>query len=84
MDEGVVHYCVTNMPGAVARTSTLALNNMTLPYVRELANKGWRRALAEHPHFARGLNIHAGRVMHAAVAEALDYSVASVERACAA
>jgi alanine dehydrogenase len=70
IEEGVVHYCVTNMPGAVARTSTFALNNATLPYVLALAGKGVRRALAEDPHLRAGLNVHAGRVTYRAVAEA--------------
>jgi alanine dehydrogenase len=76
VEEGVVHYCVTNMPGAVARTSTIALNNATLPFVLALADKGWRRAMREDPHLAEGLNIHEGRVTHAAVARdlGLDYS----------
>jgi alanine dehydrogenase len=72
IDEGVVHYCVTNMPGAVARTSTLALTNVTLPYVRALANKGWSRALAEDRHFANGLNVHSGAIRHPEVAAALN------------
>ncbi len=72
VDEGVVHYCVANMPGAVARTSTLALNNATLPFVLALADKGYRRALADDPHLKAGLNIHRGRVTHPAVADALD------------
>ncbi|NMG55569.1 alanine dehydrogenase [Aromatoleum aromaticum] len=67
----IVHYCVANMPGAVARTSTLALNAATLPCVLALADKGWRQALRDDPHLARGLNICAGRVMHPGVAEAL-------------
>ncbi len=71
VEEGVVHYCVTNMPGAVARTSTIALNNATLPFVLALADKGWRRAMRDDPHLAEGLNIHEGRVTHSAVAEAL-------------
>jgi alanine dehydrogenase len=71
VEEGVVHYCVTNMPGAVARTSAVALNNATLPCTLQLAEKGWRRACAENPHLARGLNVHRGRVTHPAVAEAL-------------
>src|SRR6266853_4244402 len=71
VEEGVVHYCVTNMPGAVARTSTFALNNATLPFVLAIADKGWRRALAEDPHLCAGLNIHAGRVTHEAVARDL-------------
>jgi alanine dehydrogenase len=69
--EGVVHYCVTNMPGAVARTSTLALGNATLPFVLALAEKGWQRALEEDVHLRRGLNVHAGAVTHAAVARDL-------------
>lgn len=71
VEAGVVHYCVTNMPGAVARTSTQALNNVTLPFVRQLANRGWRRALLEDSHFAAGLNVHDGKIWHAAVAQAL-------------
>jgi alanine dehydrogenase len=71
VEEGVVHYCVTNMPGAVARTSAFALNNATLPFVLALADKGWSRALAEDPHLLAGLNIHRGRVTHAAVARDL-------------
>jgi alanine dehydrogenase len=67
----VVHYCVTNMPGAVARTSTFALNNVTLPFVLALANNGLRRALAEDPHLRAGLNVHEGQVTHKAVAGAL-------------
>ncbi len=68
---GVVHYCVANMPGAVPRTSTFALNNATLPYVVALADKGVKRALADDPGLANGLNIHAGHVTCAAVADAL-------------
>ena len=71
VDEGVVHYCVPNMPGAVARTSTLALGNATLPFVLALAGQGWRAALAADPHLLAGLNVHAGQVTHPAVAEAL-------------
>jgi alanine dehydrogenase len=69
--EGVVHYCVTNMPGAVARTSTFALNNVTLPYVAAIAGLGWSAALASDPGFAAGLNVHAGKVRHPGVAQAL-------------
>ena len=69
--DGVVHYCVTNMPGAVARTSTLALTNATLPYVKALADLGWEKALARDPGFAKGLNVHAGDVTYAAVAHDL-------------
>lgn len=68
--DNVVHYCVANMPGAVARTSTQALTNATLPYVIALADKGWRQALGDDPHFLSGLNVHDGRVTHPAVAEA--------------
>jgi alanine dehydrogenase len=69
--DGVVHYCVANMPGAVARTSTVALNNATLPFVLALADKGYRRALYEDRHLRDGLNIHAGAYAHKEVAMAL-------------
>ena len=68
--DGIVHYCVANMPGAVARTSTQALTNATLPFVIALAERGWKQALADDPHFLAGLNVHAGQVTHPAVAEA--------------
>ncbi|QPH52819.1 alanine dehydrogenase [Pontivivens ytuae] len=68
--DGIVHYCVANMPGAVARTSTIALGNATMPFVLALADKGWARACAEDPHLAAGLNIHAGQLTNAAVAQA--------------
>jgi alanine dehydrogenase len=71
--DGVVHYCVANMPGGVPRTSTYALNNVTLPFVVALAEKGWKRALAEDAHLRNGLNIAYGKVTCAPVAEALDY-----------
>ena len=70
--EGVVHYCVTNMPGVVPRTATLALNNITLPYVRTIAEKGWRQAIADDPHLANGVNVAGGTVWHEAVAQSLD------------
>ncbi|MFD2261821.1 alanine dehydrogenase [Lacibacterium aquatile] len=70
--DGVVHYCVANMPGAVARTSTLALNNATLPFGLALANKGYKKALADDRHLLNGLNIHRGTVAYQAVAEALN------------
>src|SRR5437879_6961734 len=73
IEEGVVHYCVTNMPGAVARTSAVALNNATLPYVLALADHGWHRALCEGTHLRNGLNICRGRVTHPAVARDLDF-----------
>ena len=67
----VVHYCVTNMPGAVARTSTFALNNATLPFILALADKGPEVAMRDDPHLLAGLNVHRGRIMHPAVAAAL-------------
>ncbi len=70
IEAGAVHYCVTNMPGAVPRTSAFALNNATLPYVLALANKGHREALAGDPHLRNGLNVARGKVTHKAVAEA--------------
>ncbi|WP_370305345.1 alanine dehydrogenase [Sinimarinibacterium flocculans] len=71
--DGVVHYCVANMPGGVARTSTFALTNATLPHVIALADKGWRKALSDDPNLREGLNVHRGQVTYRAVAEALDY-----------
>ena len=73
VEEGVIHYCVANMPGGVARTSTFALTNATLPYVLALASKGYRQALQDDVHFRNGLNIHRGQVTHQAVARALGY-----------
>ncbi len=70
--DGVIHYCVANMPGAVARTSTIALNNATAPFVVKLANLGAEAAMAADPHLANGLNVAGGKIRHAAVAEALD------------
>lgn len=72
----VVHYCVANMPGAVARTSTLALTNATLPFIIALANKGYRKAIEEDVHLRNGLNIHRGKVTYAAVAKELGYAYA--------
>jgi alanine dehydrogenase len=69
--DGVVHYCVANMPGAVARTSTWALNNATLPFTLALAAKGWRQACIDDPYLRAGLNVHAGRITYAAVGESL-------------
>ncbi len=79
VEESVVHYCVTNMPGAVARTSTIALGNATLPFTLALAEKGWRQALADDPHLRRGLNVHAGEVTHAAVAHDLGMGFRNTE-----
>lgn len=70
--DGIIHYCVANMPGAVARTSTFALNNVTLPFVRAIADKGAGRAMAEDRHLAAGLNVSKGKIRHDAVAQALD------------
>ncbi len=83
MVHDVVHYCVANMPGAVARTSTFALNNATLPFVLALANKGYRKALAADPHLLNGLNIHHGKVSCEAVAEALGYAYVPAAQAIA-
>src|SRR5690349_10104960 len=69
--DGVIHYCVANMPGAVARTSAFALNNATLPFALKLANLGAEAAMKADPHLANGLNVSAGKIRHAAVAEAL-------------
>ena len=79
VEEGVIHYCVTNMPGAVARTSTFALNNATLPFALALADKGWRKAIAEDPHLRNGLNVHEGKVTCRPVAEALGLPFTSPE-----
>jgi alanine dehydrogenase len=84
IDEGVVHYCVTNMPGAVAQSSTFALTNATLPFVLALAEKGWRKALADDPHLLHGLNVHAGKVTYEAVAHDLNLPYAPPEMLLAA
>jgi alanine dehydrogenase len=72
IEEGIIHYCVANMPGAVARTSAFALNNATLPFALRLANLGAEAAMAADPHLAMGLNVSGGHIRHKAVAEALD------------
>jgi alanine dehydrogenase len=69
--DGVIHYCVANMPGAVPRTSTLALTNATLRYVRALADLGWQEALRRDPGLAAGLNVYGGEITHVVVAQAL-------------
>jgi alanine dehydrogenase len=69
--DGILHYCVANMPGAVARTSTQALGNATLPFMLALANKGWKKACAEDKHLLNGLNVHAGKLTYEAVGVAL-------------
>jgi alanine dehydrogenase len=77
--DGVVHYCVANMPGAVARTSTFALNNATIGHVLALAGKGWRRALGDDPHLRHGLNVCQGKVTFEAVAHGLGYDYMPAE-----
>ncbi|MEH6625912.1 MAG: alanine dehydrogenase [Motiliproteus sp.] len=78
--DGIVHYCVANMPGGVARTSTFALTNATLPYVLELADKGYKQALKENKHLCNGLNVHRGQVTYEAVARVLGYNYTPVEQ----
>ncbi len=78
--DGVVHYCVANMPGAVARTSTVALTNATLPYAVEIANKGWKKAMQENQEIKLGANVIDGQVTYKAVAEAFDYDYTPVEK----
>ena len=79
----VVHYCVANMPGAVSRTSTYALNNVTLPHALKIADLGWREAMRADPHLAQGLNVHAGRVTYPAVAKELGYDLLPIDEALA-
>jgi alanine dehydrogenase len=79
-----VHYCVANMPGAVARTSTFALNNATLPFVIALADKGAKAAMLADLHLRNGLNVHRGKITHPAVAEALKLDYLPADRALAA
>ena len=81
--DNIVHYCVANMPGAVARTSTYALNNVTLPHALRMAELGWKEALRSNPHLAAGLNVHAGKVTYKAVADELGYDYLPVEEAIA-
>jgi len=79
--DGIVHYCVANMPGAVARTSTYALNNVTLPHALRIARLGWKQAMQQNPYLADGLNVHAGQVTYAAVADELGYQNLPIEQA---
>ena len=79
--DDIVHYCVTNMPGAVPRTSTFALTNATLPFVKALAGMGWREALKNDKHLANGLNVHNGQINFEAVANELGYDYLSAEAA---
>ncbi|MGN3974896.1 alanine dehydrogenase [Tsuneonella sp. SYSU-LHT278] len=81
--DDVVHYCVANMPGAVARTSTYALNNVTLPHALRIAELGWKAALRANPHLAEGLNVHSGKVTYKAVADELGYDYLPVAEAIA-
>ncbi len=77
--DGVVHYCVANMPGAVARTSTFALNNATITHALALADKGWKKALRDDPHLMHGLNVAEGKVTYEAVATALGYEYTAAQ-----
>ncbi len=79
--DGIMHYCVANMPGAVPRTSTIALSNATLPFVLALADKGWRQACEDDPHLLNGLNVHAGHLTYFAVGKALGLDVLSPQLA---
>jgi alanine dehydrogenase len=79
MEEGVVHYCVTNMPGAVPRTSTMALTNATFSYVLALAEKGWQKAMANDPALKKGLNLYEGKITCAPVAESFGLSCTPLE-----
>lgn len=79
--DGIMHYCVANMPGAVARTSTIALGNATMPFMLALADKGWRQACADDGHLKNGLNVHAGQLTYQAVGTALGIDVISPDDA---
>ncbi|MFT3672574.1 alanine dehydrogenase [Aestuariivirga sp.] len=78
--DGVIHYCVANMPGGVARTSTYALNNVTLPFGLAIANKGWKKALSDDIHLRNGLNVAGGKVTYKAVADDLGYCYVPAEK----
>jgi alanine dehydrogenase len=78
--DGIMHYCVANMPGAVARTSTIALGNATMPFMLALADKGWQQACAEDEHLLAGLNVHAGQLTYYAVGKALGIDVISPQK----
>ena len=82
--DGVIHYCVANMPGGVARTSTFALNNVTLPFALAIADKGWQKALSDDPHLRNGLNVAHGKVTYKAVADDLGYTYVTADKALAA
>ena len=78
--DGVIHYCVGNMPGAVAKTSTMALTNATLPYAVEIANKGWKEAMKENPEIKKGANVIKGAITFKGVAEAFGLEFTPVEK----
>jgi alanine dehydrogenase len=78
--DNVIHYCVANMPGAVARTSTLALTNATLPYALQIANKGWKRAMLENREIMRGANVVDGHITYKGVADAFDLPYTPIEQ----
>jgi len=82
--DDIVHYCVANMPGGVARTSTYALNNVTLPHALAIADKGWKAAMEQDVHLANGLNVWNGKITYEAVARDLGYSFTPVLEALAA
>ncbi len=79
MVDNIIHYCVANMPGGVARTSTFALNNATLPFALAIADKGWKKALQEDVHLRNGLNVAQGKVTYQAVADVLGYAFVAAE-----
>ena len=81
--DDIIHYCVANMPGGVARTSTFALTNATLPFAVQLANKGAKKALLDDEHLLNGLNVHAGKITYKAVAEDLGYEYVPAAKALA-
>lgn len=80
LEQDIVHYCVANMPGAVARTSTLALTNATLPYILKLANNHWKAVIDNDPHFADGLNVSAGHIYCKGVADAFNYPLRPIDQ----
>jgi alanine dehydrogenase len=81
--DGIMHYCVANMPGAVARTATIALGNATMPFMLALADKGWKAACRDDAHLLAGLNTHAGHLTYAAVGAALGIETITPEAALA-
>jgi len=78
--DGIIHYCVSNMPGAVAKTSTLALTNSTLPYAVEIADKGWKKAMQDNLEIRKGANVVSGKVTHKGVAEAFNLKLTPIEK----